>query len=157
MKSLLTLNFMFFFFTCGVFAQKQKVDVKKDVVSVDGIPVFTMVSTTYPDAYTLYNFSKEKLAVFNAQFYSDAQQITPGNPQGRVGYFDVTFFNESMDKCEIRIVGFKKQLAQLIVAEELIKDGKLNDIAVKQFCRVNGMKFSEARKQNTPTIIINNQ
>ena len=61
-----------------------------------------------------------------------------------------------MDKCEIRIVGFKKQLAELIVSEGLIKEGKLNETAVKQFCRVNGTKFSDAQKSNNTTIIINN-
>ena len=61
-----------------------------------------------------------------------------------------------MDKCEIRIVGFKKQLAELIVSEGLIKEGKLNETAVKQFCRVNGTKFSDAKKSNNTTIIINN-
>ena len=60
-----------------------------------------------------------------------------------------------MDKCEIRIVGFKKQLAELIISEGLVKDGKLVETAVQQFCRINGMKFSEDRK-NTGTIIIKN-
>lgn len=155
MKTLLITNILLLFFTFNTFSQEQKVTVKKDLVSVNDSPVFTLISTNYPDAYTLYNLNKEKLAVFNAQFYSDSKQITPGNPQGRIGYFDITFFNEDMDKCEIRIVGMKKQLAQLIVSEGLVKDEKLNETAVKQFCRVNGMKFSEDRKNSGTTIIIN--
>lgn len=155
MKTVLTTTILLFFFTFNIFAQEQKVTVKNDLVSVNGSPVFILISTNYPDAYTLLNLSKEKLAVFNAQFYSDSKQITPGNPQGRIGYFDITFFNEEMDKCEIRIVGAKKQLAQLIISEGLIKDGKLDETAVKQFCRINGMKFSEDRKRSGTTIIIN--
>lgn len=114
-----------------------------------------MVSTNYPDAYTLYNLNNEKLAVFNAQFYSDSKQITAGNPQGRIGYFEITFINDSLDKCEIRIVGMKKQLAQLIVAEGLVKEGELDKTSVQQFCRINGMKFSEDRNRVGTTIIIN--
>jgi hypothetical protein len=135
-------------------SQEQKVTVKKEQVSLNDTPVFKMVSTTYPDAYTIYNLNDEKLIYFNAFFYNSAKQITPGNPQGRIGYFDITFFNDDMDKCEIRIVGAKKALAEHIISGELIKEGKLDDTAVKQFCRINGMKFSEEQKKTT--IIIDN-
>ena len=155
MKAILTTTILLCFFTFNLFSQEQKVTVKKDMVSVNDSAVFTLVSTNYPDAYTLYNLNNEKLAVFNAQFYSDSRQVTPGNPQGRIGYFDITFFNADMDKCEIRIVGAKKQLAQLIISEGLVKDGKLDETAVKQFCLINGMKFSEDRKNSGTTIIIN--
>ena len=134
----------------------QKVTVKKDLVSVGETPVFTLVSTSYPDALTLYNLKNEKLAYFFAQFYSDPRQINNANPQGKVSYFDITFFNEAMDKCEIRIVGFKKHLAELIISEGLVKEGKLDEAAVKQFCRINGTKFSEDRKNAGTTIIIKN-
>ena len=153
--TLLATNLLLLFLTFNCFSQLRKVTVKKDIVSVNDVPVFTLVSTSYPDAYTLYNLKNEKLAYFFTQFYSDARQINNANPQGRVGYFDITFFNEAMDKCEIRIVGFKKQLAELIISEGLVKDGKLDETAVKQFCRINGMKFSEDRK-NAGTIIIKN-
>lgn len=155
MKTILITSILLVCFTHSSFSQEQKITVKKDLVSVNDSAVFTLVSTSYPDAYTLYDLNNEKLAVFNAQFYSDSKQITPGNPQGRIGYFDITFFNEAMDKCEIRIVGAKKQLAQLIVSEGLVKGGKLDETAVKQFCRINGMKFSEDRKNSGTTIIIN--
>lgn len=156
MKTLLITNILVFFFTLNSYSQEQKVTVKKDLVSVNDSPVFTLVSTNYPDAYTLYSLNNEKLAVFSAQFYTDPNQITAGNPQGRIGYFDITFFNDSLDKCEIRIVGMKKQLAQLIISEGLVKEGKLDETAVLQFCRINGMKFSEDRKRAGTTIIINN-
>lgn len=156
MKTVLIITILLFFSNGNIiFSQEQKVTVKKDLISVNETPVFILISTKYPDAYTLYDLNNEKLAVFSTQFYSDSKQITPGNRQGRIGYFDITFFNEAMDKCEIRIAGTKKQLAQLIVAEGLVKDGKLDEAAVKQFCRINGMKFSEDRKRSGTTIIIN--
>ena len=154
MKTMITIFLLFF--TFNSFSQQQKVTVKKDIVSVNDVPVFTLVSTSYPDALTLYNLHNEKLAYFFTQFYSDARQINNANPQGRVGYFEITFFNEAMDKCEIRIVGFKKQLAELIISEGLVKDCKLDETAVKQFCRINGKKFSEDRKNAGTTIIIKN-
>jgi hypothetical protein len=153
MRRTLVTSILFISLTLNVFSQEVK--VKKDIVTVDGVSVFKLVSTNYPDAYTIYNLNDEKLAVFNALFYNDPKQITPGSPEGRIGYFDITFFNEAMDKCEIRIVGFKKQLAELIVSEKLVKDGKLDNTAVMQFCRVNGTKFSEDQKRSNTTIIIN--
>ncbi len=154
-KRTFTITILLAFLSMYGFSQDEKITVKKDLVEIDGTPVFTLKSTNYPDAYTLYNLNDEKLIVFSSQFYSDPKQITSGNPKGRVGYFDITFLNDSMDKCEIRIVGFKKQLAKLIISEGLVKEGKLDEKAVKQFCRVNGMKFSEDRKNSGTTIIIN--
>lgn len=156
MKTKLIIGSLLLIFSLNNISYAQKVTVKDDIVSVDGTPVFSLVSVKYPDGFTLFNLNNEKLAVFNAQFYTDSKQITPGNPQGRIGYFDITFLNQNLDKCEIRIVGFKKQLAQLIISEGLVKDGKLDETAVKQFCRINGMKFSEDRKNSGTTIIIKN-
>ena len=155
MKKIITIVLFLSVYTSVCYSQEQNVKVKKDLVSVNEIPAFNMISTNYPDAYTLYNFENEKLAIFNALFYNDPKQVTDGNPQGRIGYFDITFFNGDLDKCEIKIVGFKKQLAELIVQEGLIQEGKLNETAVRQFCRVNGTKFSESQKNGNTTIIIN--
>ncbi len=80
---------LFFLFAFKSISHAQKVTVKDDIVSVDGTPVFSLVSVKYPDGYTLHNLNNEKLAVFNSQFYTDSKQITPGNPQGRIGYFDI--------------------------------------------------------------------
>lgn len=156
MKSIIITSILILFQVFNSYSQKQRVTVKKDVVSVDETPVFTLVYQNYPEALTLYNLNNEKLAILKAEGYSDSRRITNANPQGKVNYFDITFFNQDMDKCEIQIVGFKKQVAQYIVSEGLVKEGKLDDSAVKQFCRINGMKFSEDRKNAGTTIIIKN-
>jgi hypothetical protein len=134
----------------------QKVTVKNDIVSVDGTAVFTLVYKNYPEAITLYNLNNEKLAIFSAEGYSDSKLITNSNPNGKVNYFDITFLNPDMDKCEIPIFGLKKHLAQYIISEGLVKEGKLDEAAVKQFCRINGTKFSEDRKNAGTTVIIKN-
>ncbi|RYM35932.1 hypothetical protein ERX46_02760 [Brumimicrobium glaciale] len=154
MKIILIFSILFLSFAS--FSQKQKVKVKNDIVTLDGSPLFKIVSSNYPDGYTFYSLDDDKLAVFNSQFYNDPKQVTAGSPEGRVGYFEITFFNEDLDKCEIRIVGFKKQLAQHIISAGLIVDGELDETAVKQFCVINGSKFSEDRKNSGTTIIINN-
>ena len=147
---------LLFLFAFNSISNAQKVTVKDDIVSVDETAVFTLVYKSFPEAFTLYNLNNEKLAVFNSEVYSDPKLISNANPQGKVHYFDITFLNPDMDKCEIPIGGFKKQLAKQIIAEGLVKDGKLDETAVKQFCRINGMKFSEDRKNVGTTIIIKN-
>lgn len=60
MKTILSTNILLLFFAVNTFSQEQKVTVKKNLVSVDGTAVFTLISTNYPDAYTLYNPNKVK-------------------------------------------------------------------------------------------------
>jgi len=55
--TLLVTNLLLLFLTFNSFSQQQKVTVKKDIVSVNDVPVFTLVSTSYPDALTLYNLN----------------------------------------------------------------------------------------------------
>lgn len=156
MKSVLIISFLLLFSVFTTFSQEQKITLKKDLVSINNTPLFKLASSNYPNSFTLYNLENERLAVFNAHHYNDSRQVNSGNPQGRIGYFDITFLNEDMDKCEIRIVGMKKHLAQLIYSEKLVRDGKLDEVAVKQFCRIHGIKFSEEQKRTGSTVIINN-
>jgi hypothetical protein len=135
----------------------QKITVKDNLVSVDQQPVFKLVDTNIPNAITLYSLADQKLAVFTAFWYNDPRQITQGNPQGRVGYYEVTFLDPEMQQCEIRMIGLKKNLAQLILNEQLVINGQLATDKVHQFCVINGKKYSEERQRNNgTTIIINN-
>lgn len=153
MKAGLSILFLLLFSSAS-FAQKSIIRVKKDIVYTDGKPQFKLVASAIPDAITLYNLQDEKLAVFNAHYYNDSKQITPGNPQGRIGYYEITFLNGDMDQCEIRMVGYKKVLAEILIGEGLIEEGKLVDKSIKQFCTIQGKKFSEDRKHSGQTIII---
>lgn len=143
-----------FLFSTVALAQNSKINVKKDIVYANGNPQFKLVASAIPDAITLYSLLDEKLAVFNAHYYNDSKQITPGNPQGRIGYYEITFLNGDMDQCEIRMVGYKKALAEILIGEGLIEEGKLVDKSIKQFCTIQGKKFSEDRKHSGQTIII---
>lgn len=158
MKLFLTIPVFSFFLSLSVFSQEKDVKVGKDnIVSVDGVSVFKLVSTKIPDAYTVYNLNDEKLIIFNFLAFNDPSQVSSSNPKGSVQYFDVTFINDELSKCEIGVPGFKKQLAKQIVADGLVVDGKLDSDAVKLFCRVNGTRYSELRQRPGTTVIINNK
>jgi hypothetical protein len=146
---------LFLSFTLISFSQKPKVDVKKDIVSVNGTPSFQLVNMPNFNGFFLKDMENNKLAIFNMESYRDKNYVNSANPDGKVLYYDVTFMNESMDKCEMTVIGLRKKLAEYLLEYDLIKDGKLNEEAVKQFVKIHGTKFSDEKKHST-TIIINN-
>lgn len=138
------------------FGQKSKIDVKKDVISVNGTPVFQLVNTPDLQGFFLKDLNDKKLAVFNMLTYYDRSRVNDANPKGSVSYFDVTFMNDAMDKCEMRVLGLRKNLAAYLLEYDVIKDGQLNPDGVQQFIKIHGTKFSDEKNRST-TIIINNQ
>lgn len=154
MKAILFTSFIFL--TTLLVAQKPKIDVKKDVVSIDGVPSFKLVNTPDLNGFILKDMNDTKLAFFNMESYYDRSHINDANPQGKITYFDITFMNESMDKCEMSVIGLRKMLANYLLEYDVIKDGKLNAVGVQQFVRIHGTKYSEQRRNST-TIIINNK
>jgi hypothetical protein len=135
------------------FTQKIKID-KTNTVFVDGEAKFILEGQNWGNTEILKNLNGERLAIFNTQDYYDSKHITQGNPKGRVVYFDVTFMNDDMDKCETPINGFKKTLAKEIISNELVKDGALNEKAVKQYVSIHGKRFSEEKNRSTTVIIV---
>lgn len=140
----------------ALFAQKEKIEIHKKtgVVSVDGTPTFTLEGQQMGNTQILKNLNGERLAVFQIVDYYDSKHISNSNSQGRVVYFDVTFLNENMDKCEIPVNGLKKQLAKYIVDYNLVRENALDPVAVKQFVTVHGTKFSEEKNRSTTVIIV---
>ncbi len=142
-------------FTVSSFAQKEVVKVKKDIVYMGDAPQFTIELNLRMEAYTIYNLKGEKLIYLIAQEYFDVNAQTSSNPKGSIKYFDVTFMNENMNKCEIPIIGMKTAIAKEIIQSNLIKDGQLNDKEIQQYIQIHGTKYSDGKNKST-TIIINN-
>lgn len=149
------ISFLSILFSVSTFAQKEKIKVKKDIVYVDDAPQFTIELNMRMEAFTVYNLQGEKLIYLIAQEYFDNNAQTSSNPKGSIKYFDVTFMNENMNKCEIPIVGLKTAIAKEIIQSGLIKDGQLNDREIQQYIQIHGTKYSDGKNKST-TIIINN-
>lgn len=138
------------------FAQKKKVQIKKDIVYVNKVPQFKLEYTIRTNSITIYNLKDKKLMLCRALEYNDETARTSANPDGAITYYSITFFNEDMNQCEIPYNGLKKALAMDILDNNLIDNGELNQIAVQQFIKIYGFKFSEDKNSST-TIIINNR
>ncbi len=149
-------TFLLLLFTCistlSVFSQKDKINIKKNLVTVNDVPVFNLDVTGNAQAIQLTNLDGKELAYFQLQDFYDSQEITGGNPKGRVIYYEVTFMNDQQ-QCEFQAPGMRKQLAKFILENKLVVDGEINQEAENRLVLIHGKKFSE-RKRNSTTIII---
>ncbi|MFA5574313.1 MAG: hypothetical protein WC994_04595 [Brumimicrobium sp.] len=153
MKSIFTILSAIAFSATFLFGQDIK--IKRDMVYLDGIEQFKLESLQLGNTVNIYNKEGEKLIVYRYQSYNDKDAITSGNPNGTISWYEVTFLNENMDKCEVDLM-MKKGLAKEIISNNLVQDGQLNEASVKQFIVIHGMNYSAQRKSPSTTIIINN-
>ena len=135
----------------ATFAQKEKTDLDYDkktgIVSVNEAPVFKVdeeKSNTEPGGkdYTIKSLDGKNLILLVIHSYKDWHEVSKYNPDGRVNYYTVRFFDEKKSTCEIGYDFFKKEMKKIHTAD-LIKDGKLDDSAVEIFVMKNGTKFSD--------------
>jgi hypothetical protein len=142
----------------AAFAQKQKVTVEDDIIYVDGVEYATMEKKgSASPTYTIKSLAGAALMSWQFYEFNDPKEVENANPQGRVTYYQVTFFGDKQ-QCEIKpTMVTQKGVAKCIVENELLKDGIIDQEAENNFVLINGMKFTQ-QKQNTggTTIIINN-
>lgn len=147
--------------TCSTaaFAQKQKITVDDDTLKVDGAPYCVLdKSPGLGFDFTVKSLEGAELFFLQFQEYNNPTKVSNSNPNGRVTYFEVTFFNDRQ-KCEIDHEGSKKAIAKWIVQNDLVKNGAVNQEAENKAVLINGMKYSEERKAagGGTTVIINNR
>ena len=134
------------------FAQKDKISIDKGIVSLNGAPVFELKVTDNANSIQLNNLGGKELAYFKGADFYDSQEITGGNPKGRVIYYETTFMNDQR-QCELHIPGMRKAFAKFIIENKLVVNGEINVAAEDRLILINGKKFSE-RQRNSTTIII---
>jgi hypothetical protein len=107
----------------------QDYSLKKDIVFADKSPVckFLTIGTITNQAYTIKNMQDEELILIDQSQLRNAE----GNALLRFMFADIPKAEAFMPVS----LGFKKQLARLIVTYNLIQDGKLNPKGVDRFCR----------------------
>jgi hypothetical protein len=132
-------------------AQKMKITLKKDVVSINQKPVFKLVTTLFPRTVTMYNLQDHKLAVLETKVLIDFDEISKANPRGRVPYFEVTFNDSAGSQCQIDPYPIKKHIAMIIIYEKLVKDGNLDPEYVAKFCEAYRNSYTRPGKQRRGT------
>ncbi|WP_343603920.1 hypothetical protein [Fluviicola sp.] len=145
MKSLLLL--LTLSISSLVFSQKQKVTIDKDTIRVDEAP-YAIIEKKGGGAPVYTIKSMNGTVLMNWQFldFNNPNRVNKSNPNGRVTYYQVTFFNDKQ-QCEISPrMPTEKGVAKCIVENQLIKDGAIDQEAENNFVLIYGMKFSEEKK-----------
>lgn len=129
MRILICLLLAAFITTTTINAQKVDYDKKSAVVSIDGEAVFKMERSGSKDFYfTIRNLEGEKLFLVNYR-YNESDYTN--------GWFEFVFL-ASEEKVTVKNQsGFsRKLLSKYILRNELIKNGELDEKAVKEFILV---------------------
>ena len=136
-------------FSCCNIAFAQKVDVKDNIITVDGNPYAKIERDgnllTAELSFTISSISTgKKLMVIAMQNIFLPERKSWDNPDGRVTYSKFVFLDSADHVCEADISFLKNdKLAKYIVKNNLIINGELNAPEVKTFALVKGKPFSE--------------
>jgi hypothetical protein len=155
MKQILILALAVLCMKVNAFAQKQKITVDDDTIKVNGIS-YAVIEKKSGLAFDFRIKSLQGKDLINFQFqeFNNPNKANQSNPKGRVTYFEVSFMNDGQ-KCEVQSVGSKKGVAKMVVENNLIKNNEVDTEGENSFVMINGMKFSqEKRDLNGPKVII---
>ncbi len=144
----------------SAFSQKKKVTVDGDTIRINGESYAIIEKKGFAaPTYTIKSMNGTPLMNWQFQDFNDPREANNSNPNGRVTYFQVTFFQDKQ-QCEVKpTMATEKGVAKCIVENELIKDGAIDQEVENNFVLINGMKFSRQQQSsgNGTTIIINNR
>ncbi len=147
----------------AAFAQKEKVEVKEEVIFVDGAEYAQIEKDGCGmlDAaceYYVKTLDGKRAFTVRALEMRDPDEVTNVNTDGKVRYLQFSFAGSSgkaeiKDPSAIRLRAL--DVARKVAKAGLMKDGKLDDEAVSDFVSTNGTPFSERKKQLAgPKVII---
>lgn len=152
----LTLFTAALLFTLSTFAQKA--EVKGDKILSGGKAIATIekdgcgaLSPTC--SFYINDLDGNSLITVTALDMIDPTQSNAGNAEGKVRFLRYSFtgFDGVAEIRNPAMMATKpKDVAQSIVKGGLIKDGKLDDVAVRNFIKVNGTRYTDRQKELTP-------
>lgn len=134
----------------------QKVKISDDIASVDDQPYVKFTTITFGSDYSIKSVSSdvEEISILYLD-YNDPQQVSKGNPEGKVRWIEVSFLTLGL-KCEVES-RTRKGFVKMLYLSNIYVDGKLHVDNAKAFVSKYGTKFSDNRPQTgNTTIIINN-
>src|SRR6218665_813204 len=134
----------------------QKVNVKDDIIYVDDAE-FALIEKMGGGKYdyTIKSLDGTALMFWQFQEYNNPKEVNNSNPQGRVTYFSITFYNDKQ-QCEADPMATKKGIAKYIVDHHLIQNGTINQEAENNFVLIHGKKLDRKQRNAGSTVIIIN-
>lgn len=159
-----TFGLFFSFLVASLSAFGQNVSVKRDVVLIDEQPAFVFKKIN-ASLMAINSLDGQQLAVLQVVRYVNPNSATTTTRTSRPmntttststttsTYYDVTFMNEELSKCEIPMLP-RKALAKEWVHFGLVKDGALDASSMEKYIKIYGQKFSDQIQNTRNTVII---
>lgn len=147
--------------TISFSAFSQKVDVKKNEILQDGQAIALIekdgctVITTSCSFYISSLDGESWITIVEETMY-DPAKITSTNEDGKVRYlrFSFTGIDGVAEVANPALINTKpKDIAKIIVKAKLIKNGTLDENAIRNFINANGTRFSDRQKEINPKVI----
>lgn len=133
----------------------QKVKIKDDVATVDGVPFLKCDYTLSENSITISALNTDVDEIYATYLdYNDPNKTSSGNPNGTVSWIELNFLTLGL-KCEVDNQT-QKMLIRFIVKHKLYVDGLLNKDNVQLLITKFGTRYSDNRPNNGVTVIINN-
>lgn len=133
------------------YAQKVKFDVKDDTVSIEKKAYCILQRINR--GFGFYDYSFKDLQGTEIAYVSIRQYTNPAHPEsnkstGVVYYYEFNFLSLGL-QAEVQnpFPPAIKGIAKHIVTHNMIKDGRADEAAIKRFCQINGMRYSEDQKR----------
>jgi hypothetical protein len=162
MKHILLLALMLALGLGSLLAQSVKIKINDEKVSLDGITSFRILDDEAGGGFNILPIQgNDTLMTIRHHVFRDPGVYTPSNPTGRVEYYLVCF--PSLKKvCEVEYpkVPSKRYIVNdVIVANDLIWDSRLDKGMAEVFSTTRGMLYKEqrdsvARKYGIKKVII---
>lgn len=134
-------------------AFSQKVKIKDEIASVDGVPYVQWKTEAMASEISVYPIDSEEEVIFMKYLsYSDPSKINNANPKGMVRWMELNFLGLEL-KCEIDSRS-QKGLVKFLYDNKIFVDGALNEENVKKVIQKYGSNYSTNRPSTV--IIINN-
>jgi hypothetical protein len=131
-------------------AQKQKVKIKNEIATVDGVDYVQWKRDFASNSASVYALGSGDELIFIR--WLDYNTSAQNDPATRVSWVELKFLKQNIS-CEINSRG-QKALVQFLLENDLIVNGQLNEEAAQLVVQKFGSNFSANRPDSV--IIINN-
>ena len=151
MKKITLLFILGIFMSVAGYAQKVKFDVKDDTVSIEKKAYCILQRINR--GFGLFDYSFKDLQGTEIAYVSVRQYTNPARPEankttGVVYYYEYNFLSLGL-QAEVQnpFPPAIKGIAKHIVTHNMIKDGAVDEAAIKRFCQINGTRYTEDQKR----------
>lgn len=150
MKTYALLLLFLGFFVNESIAQKEKIKIKNEIATVDGVDFVQMKRDFTENAISVHELGSGEEIIFIR--FLEYNTSADNDPSTKVSWVELNFLNQNQ-VCEINNRG-QKGLVRFLLDNNLIVNGELNTEVITKVIRKYGTTYSDNRPDSV--LIINN-